>query len=126
MDILFGAELAHFAEATRASLADPGERRPGHRLAQRLYRSTAVARAIIEIAATSDKPILACCMGESSVREARRLLAGAQIPVFRTPESAVTAFAFMVDFVRNQRLLLETPPALALLSPARVGRRPAP
>ncbi len=122
VDILFGAEPAHFAEATRASLADPGVDAVLVIVSPSGFIDpTAVARAIIEIAATSDKPILACCMGESSVREARRLLAGAQIPVFRTPESAVTAFAFMVDFVRNQRLLLETPPALASYRPPRVG-----
>ena len=37
--------------------------------------------------------------------------AKACFPTFRTPESAVAAFAFMVDWVHNQALLLETPPA---------------
>jgi acetyltransferase len=60
---------------------------------------------------------LVCVLGESSVRETRRRLTQAGIPVFRTPESAITAFSFMVQYVRNQQLLLETPSALSSYQP---------
>src|SRR5208283_1760529 len=61
-----------------------------------------VAEAVIAEAHASRKPVLACWMGEQSVASARRLLAQANIPVFRTPEPAVEMFAHISAFYRNQ------------------------
>lgn len=111
VDILIGAEPQRFAAAIQACLDDPAA--DGTLVIfspDGLVDPAAVARALIEISRSTEKPLLACWMGEASVQEARHVLAEAHLPVFRTPESAITAFAFMVDFVRNQRLLLETPP----------------
>src|SRR5690606_29818645 len=47
------------------------------------------------------------------VAAARDKLAQAGLPVFRLPEMAVEAFAYLAAFYRNQRLLLEAPPPLA-------------
>lgn len=82
-----------------------------------LFDPLVTAEAIISSTASGGKPALVCVLGESSVRETRRRLTQAGIPVFRTPESAVTAFSFMVQYVRNQRLLLETPGALSSYLP---------
>ena len=67
------------------------------------------------------KPVLACWMGDSSVRAAARLLNDAAIPSFRTPEAAVDAFHSIASFYRNQQLLQQTPPPLS-----RPGRSPTP
>ncbi len=74
---------------------------------------TRLAQSCIERFKDAPKPLLACWTGETQVAEARRAFAQARMPTFRTPENAVLAYAFMVDWVRNQALLQETPPALS-------------
>jgi len=70
---------------------------------------TQSARRVIEIAAQSDKPLVACWMGEQQVREAHLLFRGAGVPYFRTPEPAVHLFAQISGYYRSQKLLLQTP-----------------
>lgn len=122
VDVLINAEPRRFAAAVAACLADS---ETDGTLAifspSTFVDPTLLAEALASLCRPGGKPLLVCCQGEASVREARHLLAEAGIPVFRTPESAVTAFAFMVDFVRNQRLLLETPPALSGYRPPDVA-----
>lgn len=57
------------------------------------------------------KYVLTNWMGELAVAEARTLYSAANIPTYRTPESAVGAFMHMVNYRRNQELLTETPPS---------------
>ncbi|KAF1366584.1 bifunctional acetate--CoA ligase family protein/GNAT family N-acetyltransferase [Yokenella regensburgei] len=47
--------------------------------------------------------------GEFSSQEARRLFSDAGIPTYRTPEGTITAFMHMVEYLRNQKQLRETP-----------------
>ncbi len=68
------------------------------------------AQAVIEVMKkTKEKPVLACWMGETRVREARELLSASHIPSFITPERAVEAFAYLSRYSRNQQLLQQTP-----------------
>ena len=76
---------------------------------------TAVARAVSEVFRLTGKPVLACWMGDARVREARELLYAANIPSFRTPESAVDAFGNIASFYQAQQLLQQTPPPLSTL-----------
>jgi acyl-CoA synthetase (NDP forming)/RimJ/RimL family protein N-acetyltransferase len=118
VDIRIDAGPRRFDVALGACLDDPGIDGALVILSPNsLFDPTVIAEALIERARSSDKPVLVCCMGEASVREARRKLTDAGLPVFRSPESAVTAFSFMVEFVRNQRLLLETPASLSPYQP---------
>ena len=55
--------------------------------------------------------VLACWMGDPSVRAARSAFQDAGIPCYDTPEEAVRAFAMLRDYRHNQALLLEAPPA---------------
>ena len=52
-------------------------------------------------------------MGENAAQTARKHFARATIPSFRTPEGAVGAFMHMVQYRRNQKLLLETPESIS-------------
>ena len=70
------------------------------------------AGAVIGASIGAAKPVIACWMGEASVGEARLRLREAGLPVYRLPEAAVEAFAYVAQFYRNQRLLLEVPPPL--------------
>jgi acetyltransferase len=74
---------------------------------------TAVAEQVAERAAKSRKPLITSWMGDKQVAEGRRVFAGANIPTFRLPETAVQGFAYLTSFYRNQRLLLQTPGPLS-------------
>mgnify|MGYP003352255438 CR=1 FL=1 len=87
---------------------------------EELGNEIARARAVREVAQTvvdckpgMSKPLLTCWMGDSTVVEARVLLNDANIPTYRTPESAVGAFGYLSSFYQNQQLLQQTPPPLS-------------
>ncbi|HLU48865.1 MAG TPA: acetate--CoA ligase family protein, partial [Planctomycetota bacterium] len=56
--------------------------------------------------------VLSCFMGGAQAESARRIAAGAGLPVYDTPESAVRAFLHTIHYRRSRRELLETPPSL--------------
>jgi len=55
------------------------------------------------------KTLIGCWMGETRVRETRRKVNEAGLPVFRLPEAAVDAFANIAAFYHNQQMLMQTP-----------------
>ena len=67
--------------------------------------------------------LLACWMGDPSVRDARSAFQRVGIPCYDTPEEAVRAFAMLRDYRQNQALLLEAPPATSTQAP--LDLRPA-
>ncbi|WP_448192517.1 bifunctional acetate--CoA ligase family protein/GNAT family N-acetyltransferase [Azospirillum sp. sgz301742] len=74
--------------------------------------STAVAQAVVEAVHKVPgrrHPVLTSWLGDTSAVEARRLFAGARIPTYDTPSHAVKAFMHLVEYRRNQELLIETP-----------------
>jgi acetyltransferase len=78
----------------------------------------AVAQAVIAVRQESSKPLITCWMGNNHVGDARQLLQDASIPVFRTPEPAVEAFRNIVNYYRNQQLLMQVPGPLEREQPA--------
>ena len=84
---------------------------------QAMTDADSAARAVIEAAVGFTKPIITCWMGEASVASGRNLLRAAGFSAYRLPEMAVEAFAYIAQFYRNQRALLETPPPLAHSEP---------
>ena len=71
----------------------------------------------IALAATASLPsvrkiLIGCWMGETRVRETRRMVNEGGLPVFRLPEAAVDAFANIATFYQNQQSLMQTPPPL--------------
>ena len=66
------------------------------------------------------KLLLTSWVGGDSQRESRRLFAGRAIATYDTPENAVQAFMYLVEYRRSQAALLQTPPSLPVaLSPDR-------
>ena len=115
LDLIGDADAARYAAATAACLADEGVDGVLVMLTpQAMTDPASAAKAVIEAARGSQKPMLSCWMGEEQVIPARRLLAEAHIPVFRNPEGAVELFAHVASFYRNQRTLLRTPGPLSL------------
>ncbi|KXW56697.1 GNAT family N-acetyltransferase [Ferrovum sp. PN-J185] len=70
--------------------------------------SDLTAYEIAELAKQSNKPIMACWMGDQSVVPARRLFSAHRVPNFRTPESAVDAIRYINQYLHNQRMLFQT------------------
>lgn len=80
---------------------------------QAMTDPTQTARAVIEIAKQSDKPLVTCWMGGEQVREGRLLFKGAGIPIFHTPEPAVELFSYISSYYRNQQLLMQAPASIS-------------
>jgi acetyl coenzyme A synthetase (ADP forming)-like protein len=69
---------------------------------QAMTEVEATARAVSDLAGNSDKPILACFMGEHRISVGVDLLAKYSVPNYPFPERAARAFAAMRDY-RNLR-----------------------
>jgi acetyltransferase len=114
IDLIGDADAARYRAAVQACLADDQVDGVLAVLTpQAMTEPLAAARAVIEAARGSSKPVLACWMGEEQTAAARRELARARIPVFRTPDPAVEMFGHLSAFYRNQRALLQVPGPVA-------------
>jgi len=75
--------------------------------------SLEIAQALLPLLDRRQPRLLSCWLGASAVRLARRSFQDAGIASYATPEEAVSAFAMLVRYRRNQAQLLEAPPAQA-------------
>jgi acetyltransferase len=70
------------------------------------------AKAVAGVAAErKGRRIITSWVGDSVAREARKLFEEKRIPSYETPEQAVRAFTYLVNYKRGQELLMETPPS---------------
>lgn len=114
VDITGDADPDRYADALTIVLADTNVHGVMVMLTpQATTDALAIAERLIGLIKKASKPVIACWMGENRVRPARRLFASAGIPIFRLPETAVQAFAYLNTFFRNQKLLLQTPPPIS-------------
>jgi acetyltransferase len=75
----------------------------------------ALAKVTADLAKQTKKPILTALMGEDNrCRKARRILRRNGIPVFTTPEQAVSTFMYMYSYTQNLELLYQTPEELSV------------
>ncbi len=79
------------------------------------------AKQVVELARASSKPVMASWIGDRNVVHGRVLLSASQVPNFRTPESAVDAFHYVVLYNRNQQMLFQTPPPSVEELPPLIG-----
>ena len=71
--------------------------------------STGVAQALAPLARQAGRSVLSCWLGGDAVAGARQVFADAGLPAYDTPEKAVRAFSQVVQYHRNQALLVEVP-----------------
>ena len=76
---------------------------------QAMTNPSGTARAVVQCAEKTKKPILASWMGGKSMRESYQIFNDACIPVYDTPDKAVRAFMILVQYSRNLEILYETP-----------------
>ena len=74
--------------------------------------STEAADAVIATLHGRSHTVFTSWIGETAVAEGRRALAANHIPTYATPGQAVRAFLHLVNYRRNQALLMETPPSI--------------
>jgi acetyltransferase len=75
----------------------------------------AVAKVVVALAKRTKRPILVSLMSvDISCRRARRLLQSHGVPVFNTPEQAVSTFMYMYSYTQNLELLYQTPEELTV------------
>jgi acetyltransferase len=84
---------------------------------QAMTDPTGAAKAIVGVAKSTSKVLLAAWMGGGKVREGISLMNDAGIPTFSTPEKAVRAFMNLVTYARNREILYETPRAVPMEFP---------
>ena len=71
-----------------------------------------VAQDVISAMQGRQFPVFACWMGGKRIARAVTILNENGIPTYETPERAISAFMFMVEYARNLEALLEIPPRL--------------
>ena len=117
IDLSEDAGAAHYRAAIKACAASSGIDGVLAILSPKPELDTcAVAQALVDLHPSVGKPLVTCWMGDERVADARKILAGASIPTYRTPEAAVDAFSNIAYFHRNQQLLHQTPPPLSALA----------
>jgi acetyltransferase len=75
--------------------------------------SADIATELAPIAKRATRAVLASWLGGDSVAQARNTFSDAGIPTYDTPEDAVSAFMQIVQYRRNQKLLMEVPPSMS-------------
>jgi acetyltransferase len=112
VDIIGDAPASRYAGALQVLLGDTGSDAVLFIHAPTaIVSSVEIANALVPVARAASRNILACWLGGDAVAEARGIFSDAGIPTFGTPEDAVHAFLQIVHFRRNQRLLMQAPPA---------------
>ena len=74
--------------------------------------SADIASAVVNLFRHSDRNIFGCWMGGATLERARTIFRQAGIPTYDTPEQAVRGFLQVVEYRKNQEMLMQTPPSL--------------
>jgi acetyltransferase len=117
VDIVGDAGPERYAGATQALLEDPGlDAILVLNCPVGIADSLEAAQAVAEAVPPRPRiPVLTSWLGDTASAEARKLLAARKLPTYEAPEEAVRAFMHLVDYRRNQDLLVETPPSVTQL-----------
>lgn len=98
VDMLASASPEQYATCLRILLDDPGVHSALVILPPPpMYTTGAVAKALIPIIHTSDKPVVVAVMGERLIQEAVEHFRAARVPEYRFPERAASALAVLAE-----------------------------
>ncbi|MFA9216964.1 MAG: GNAT family N-acetyltransferase [Sphingomonadaceae bacterium] len=86
--------------------------------------SSLIAEALAPLMRAASRNVLSCWLGGRAVSAARQVFAEAGLPTYETPEKAVHGFLQIVQYRRNQELLMEVPASVpAAAAPERAAAR---
>ncbi len=113
LDVLGESDTSRYTTAVDACLNDPGvDGVLVIYMPMNIAGPEEVAKAVIDSAKRSWKPVIAAWVGGKQVRNARELLIANNIPTYGTPEEGVRAYVNLFKYRRNLDLLYETPSEL--------------
>lgn len=111
VDVIGDADGGRFGSAARIVAEDPGVDAVLTAFCPTgIASAESVADGILPVAKECTKPFLTTWLGEASVIQTRRRVEAEGIPAYRSSEVAVQAFSALATHVKNQKLLLESPP----------------
>ena len=110
VDIIGDAPIERYVETLRILLDEPqADAILLIHAPTAIVPSAEIAAALSPICGQAGRNVLACWLGGDAVRQARDTFMRAGIPIYDTPEQAVRAFLEIVQYHRNQDLLMEVP-----------------
>jgi len=113
VDIIGDAPGERYTAAAQALLNDPScDALLVMHAPTAIASSIDAAEAVIAVAEKSKKNVLASWAGGKAVGPARKRLREAGIPSYDTPNDAIRGFLDVIEYRRNQKLLMETPPSI--------------
>jgi len=110
VDIVGDADVQRFAQALRIVLDDTTN--DGVLV---LYCPTIrldaeeAARALLEVASASTKPVVTAWLGEHEAGRGRAVFKAARFPALTSPERGVESFSYLARYVRNRQWRLQVP-----------------
>lgn len=114
IDILGNATIERFNKVLEICLASKGfDGALIIMVPQSLTAPEEVATALTQLVRRKRFPVFASWMGGKQMAKAVDILNKGDIPTYETPERAVRAFLYMVEYTRNQELLSQVPPKLS-------------
>lgn len=114
IDILGTASLEHFHRAIEICLASNAfDSLLVIMVPQALTSPAEVAGTLASLTRRKRIPVFASWMGGKEVREGVDILNRANIPTYETPERAVRAFMYLVEYANNLEMLTQVPPKMA-------------
>ncbi|HEX7775220.1 MAG TPA: acetate--CoA ligase family protein, partial [Parvibaculum sp.] len=112
IDIIGDAPAERYAAAIEALVGDPDtDAIFVMNCPTAVVDNVAAARAVVEVAAKTSKPIFTSWLGDRGARDARQVFLDAKVPTYDTPDQGIHAFMLQSRYQKRQRLLMEIPPA---------------
>jgi acetate---CoA ligase (ADP-forming) len=123
VDMLASASPEEYAKSLKILLEDPGV----HGVLVILppppmFTAGAVARSIIPVIHSSEKPVVIALMGERLIQEAVEHFRAARVPEYRFPERAASALSILVQRAESLQRQLPDIPHKAFETPAGIDR----
>ncbi|HRV94592.1 MAG TPA: bifunctional acetate--CoA ligase family protein/GNAT family N-acetyltransferase [Anaerolineae bacterium] len=113
VDILEDAPAEHYVRTLETLLAAPDiDAILFIHAPTAIVSSRTIAQTLAPVAKAARRTVLTCWLGKAGVAEARQIFTDVGLPTYDTPEDAVGALMQLVNYRRNQELLIETPPSV--------------
>ncbi|HEY4344114.1 MAG TPA: bifunctional acetate--CoA ligase family protein/GNAT family N-acetyltransferase [Parvibaculum sp.] len=112
VDIIGDAPASRYAASIELLLRDPNtDAILALNCPTAVVDNVAAAHAVADAAEKSSKPVFTSWIGDQGARAGRQVFMDRKVPTYETPNQAIHAFMLQLRYQRNQRLLMEIPPA---------------
>jgi acetyltransferase len=114
VDIIGDAPAERYVQSIEVLLQDPqSEALLFIHAPTAVVSSVDIAEKVAPLLRNSSRTAVACWLGGDAVAQARDIFFDAGIPNYDTPEDAVHGFMQIIQYRRNQQLLMQVPPSVS-------------